>query len=125
MNETEKVELAKAYVALSNAHRLSLILPMFAGDATYLSSSLGKYSGRTAIGEMMGGFFSRFPDVHWSVEAYRYTEKGAVEFGFVMTATEAENGNRIERKGLEKMVIGDHGQISYLEVQVQDVTNEH
>ena len=42
-----------------------------------------------------------------------------------MTATEAETGNRIERKGLEKIVIDDLGQISYLEVQAQDVTNEH
>ena len=94
MNETEKVELAKAYVALSNAHRLSLILPMFAEGATYYSSAVGKFTGITAISDMMGGFFSRFPDVHWSVEAYRYTENGAVEFGFVMTATEAETGNR-------------------------------
>jgi hypothetical protein len=125
VNETEKVELAKAYVALSNAHRLGLILPMFAEGATYHSSAVGEFTGRAAIGEMRGGFFSRFPDVRWSVEAYRYTENGAVEFGFVMTATEAETGNRIERKGMEKIVIGDHGQISYLEVRAQDVTNEH
>jgi hypothetical protein len=77
-----------------------------------------------AISEHAPLFWRAFPDVHWSVEAYRYTENGAVEFGFVMTATEAETGNRIERKGLEKMVI-DNGQISSLEVQAQDVTNEH
>ena len=47
-----------------------------------------------AISEHVTLFWRAFPDAHWSVEAYRYTENGAVEFGFVMTATEAETGNR-------------------------------
>jgi hypothetical protein len=30
MTDTELIELAKAYVALSNSHRINLITPMFA-----------------------------------------------------------------------------------------------
>ena len=117
MNESEKIELAKAYVALSNAHRLEFILHMFADKAVYRSSYVGEFKGRNAIGEMMADFFSRFPDVRWSVQEYRYTGKGIVGFEFVMTATEASTGNQIERQGLEEIEFTDEGLISRLNVK--------
>jgi hypothetical protein len=57
MTEIEATELAHAYVALSNAHRVDLIGPMFADDAVYYSSAVGGYlfarlhqSGKAAPG---------------------------------------------------------------------------
>ena len=117
MNESEQIELAKAYVALSNAHRLDYILPMFADEAIYHSSYVGEFKGRNAIGEMMADFFSRFPDVRWSVQEYRHTGIGVVGFEFVMTATEALTGNRIERQGPEEIEFSDDGSINRLEVK--------
>ena len=119
MNESEQIELAKAYVALSNAHRLEFILPMFADKAVYHSSYVGEFKGRSAIGEMMADFFSRFPDVHWNVLEYRCSREKVVGFEFVMTATESRTGDRLERQGLEEIEFTDEGLISRLEVKTQ------
>jgi len=116
VTEVEEIELAKAYVALSNAHRLVLIVPMFVDQAVYYSSYVGEFRGRIAIEEMMADFFSRFPDVHWKVPEYRRVAKGVVEFPFLMSATELQSGNRIEREGLERVEYSDNNLISRLEV---------
>ena len=55
MTETETIELARAYVALSNSHRPELIAPLFSDDAIYSSSAVGEFHGPLAIGEMMRG----------------------------------------------------------------------
>jgi hypothetical protein len=119
MNESEQIESAKAYVALSNAHRLEFILPMFADGATYHSPHVGEFIGRNAIGEMMADFFSRFPDVRWNALEYRCTEKGVVRFKFEMFATEALTGKSVERRGTERIEFTDEGHISRLEVKSQ------
>ncbi len=49
MNDLEQIDLAKAYVALSNAHRLEFIVPMFAHGGMYRSSNVGEFKGRKAI----------------------------------------------------------------------------
>jgi len=116
MNPLEQIELAKAYVALSNAHAIRFILPMFTDSANYQSSSVGEFAGRKAIGEMMAGFFERFADVHWDVGSYRHVENNLVEFKFIMTATEAQSGDRIERRGLEQIEFSDDGFISRISV---------
>jgi hypothetical protein len=117
MNPFERTELAKAYVALSNAHQLSLILPMFTEQSIYHSVHTGEFKGRDAIGKMMGDFFSRYPDVCWRVPEYRSAGSSAMEFEFVMTATEALTGKRLERKGTEQIEFSDEGFIVYLEVR--------
>ena len=66
---------------------------------------------------MMAGFFSRFPDVHWNVTEFRCTEKGVVCFEFVLTATEAETAEPVERMGFEQIEFTDDGQIHHLEVK--------
>jgi hypothetical protein len=117
MNHIERMEFAKAYVALSNAHRLSLILPMFAENAVYHSPHVGEFNGRKAIGEMMADFFRRFPDVFWNVSEYLDAGRETVEFDFLMTATEALTGNLIERSGIERIEFTDDGLIVHLEVR--------
>lgn len=109
MNSTERIELAKAYVALSNAHRLDLVLPMFAAEATYRSTYIGEFAGKPAIGRMMAEFFTRFPDVYWEVEAYRGLGANAVEFAFIMTATEAATGQAVRRQAVETLEFTDPG----------------
>jgi hypothetical protein len=117
MNDLERIDLAKAYVALSNAHRSELIVPMFAHGGMYRSSNVGEFEGGKAIGEMMRDFFSRFLDVRWNVLEYRCAGEGAVEFEFAMTATEMATGKSIERKGVETIVFTDEGLVSSLEVK--------
>lgn len=117
MTEVEEIELAKAYVAMSNAHRLALIAPMFVEQAVYSSSNVGEFTGRSAIKKMMADFFSRFPDVYWKVPEYRRVAKGVVEFPFAMTAAESSSGNSIEREGLERIEINGDGLICRLEVK--------
>ena len=69
MTEIESIELARAYVALSNAHRVDLILPLFHAEAVYLSSAIGEFIGAQAIGTMMRGFFNSYPDVYWTTDS--------------------------------------------------------
>lgn len=116
IDPTEQAALARAYVALSNAHRVDLILPMFADTVVYVSANVGRFEGGEAIGDMMTGFFSRFPDVGWDVREYRCVEDGAIEFDFVMTATDAETAEAIERKGRETIAFTNDGFISRIEV---------
>lgn len=117
MKESENIDMAKAYVALSNAHRIELIVPMFVDNATYQSSSVGKFEGRGAIREMMENFFARFPDVRWAVPEYRCIGERAVEFEFIMTSTELSTGDSIESKGVERIEFTDSGHISRVEVE--------
>jgi SnoaL-like domain len=117
VNEREKIELAKAYVALSNAHKLEFVVPMFAVNAIYQSPNIGVFNGRGAIGGMMTSFFSRFPDVFWEARDYRCTNNGDVRFDFQMTAREAGTGEEIRRAGVEEMEFTSEGLIVRLEVR--------
>ena len=56
MNDLERIDLAKAYVALSNAHRSELIVPMFAHGGMYRSSNVGK----DIVGGVLGATIYRF-----------------------------------------------------------------
>ena len=123
MNAKELIGLAKTYVNLSNRHQLKLIEPMFMGDAIYQSAFFGEYKGRIAIHEMMVSFFARFSDAHWDVTEYRETNDQGVEFEFVMTATDAASGERVERHGLERIYFASDGLISRITVSKPDEDN--
>ena len=116
VSESEKIELTKAYVALSNAHRVELILSMFADEASYHSPHVGLFEGKSAIGDMMAEFFSHFPDVYWHAGDYQGTESGSIRFKFVMVATESGTGRRVQRSGAEEVEFSDDGRIRRLEV---------
>jgi hypothetical protein len=116
MSPAEQIALARAYVALSNAHRVDLILPMFADAVTYHSVNVGRFEGGDAIGSMMADFFARLPDVAWDVREYRCVGDGTVDFDFRMTATDADTGDSIERTGLETIAFTSEGYISRIEV---------
>ena len=115
MTETEAIELARAYVALSNAHHTGLIVNLFSEDAVYCSTAVGEFHGRTAIGDMMRGFFTRYPDVFWSCDNFLY-KANEVSFDFELRAQDAESGDRLQRGGVERIVFGDTGLIKRLEV---------
>ena len=119
VSEREKIELAKAYVALSNAHKLEFVGPMFAVDAIYQSPNVGVFNGRGAIGDMMTSFFSRFPDVYWEARDYRCTNDGDVRFDFQMTARKAGTGEEIRRAGVEEIKFTNEGLIVRVEVRNQ------
>jgi len=115
-NEIERVELAKAYVALSNSHRLDLIISMFADDARYQSSNVGSFAGTGAIRNMMGGFFDRYPDVFWDAHNFSHIDARTIEFKFLMTATDKQTYQRIERSGEEEIEFNEAGLITRLKV---------
>lgn len=116
MTEIEIIELAKAYVALSNAHRVESIQPMFSPTAVYTSSAVGEFIGPEAIGNMMQGFFIRYPDAFWLAENYR-CDGNRVTFDFGLRATETSSDNHLQRQGLERIEFDEFGLIKKLEVK--------
>ena len=118
MSSLDHVDLARRYVELSNAHDLDRVFPMFDNSASYHSSQYGKFTGKQSIKEMMQEFFSGYPDVHWTVGAYTLETDESVSFFFLMHATRAETGDRIERQGKERICFGKDGLITHIEVDV-------
>ncbi|MGI9316720.1 MAG: nuclear transport factor 2 family protein [bacterium] len=112
----ERIELAKAYVALSNSHQLGLIIGLFANDAQYSSSNVGSYSGPGAIQKMMSQFFNQYPDVFWHTDEFKHSGHNCVQFRFELTATNKATGQRIERVGNEEIEFNSDGLIARLEV---------
>lgn len=110
-------ELARKYVEHSNAHDLVEIQKMFLDNASYESVYTGKFEGWESIADMMKGFFERIPDVEWEVENFADVEENVVEFAFVMRGTDRENGQRIERQGVERIRFTDSGRICYIDIR--------
>ena len=117
MGTDTHIDLAKDYVARSNAHDLSRILRMFHDTATYTSPHVGQFSSREEIGEMMKEFFGAYPDVAWEAVGYYKISDAIVEFEFLMRATEAATGDRIERDGIERIEFTDSGLISHIAIR--------
>ncbi|MDH3633562.1 MAG: nuclear transport factor 2 family protein [Gammaproteobacteria bacterium] len=116
MTEIEAIELSRAYVALSNAHRVELILPLFSDAAVYTSSALGEFAGPSAIGKMMQEFFNIYPDAFWLAENFR-CDSNRVTFDFSLQANAAISGEHLQRQGIERIEFDDQGLISKLEVK--------
>lgn len=114
MTDKELIELARAYVALSNAHRVNLILSMFAAGARYSSTATGEFRGRAAIGDMMHGFFGRYPDVNWQAREFS-CDNHRVSFKFEMHAN-GTDGTELERHGDEHIEFTAEGSIKKIEV---------
>ncbi len=118
MDRQQVADLARLYVERSNRHVLDEVLPMFDPEATYRSSQFGLFEGLDQIRDMMTGFFNSFPDVHWTVDAYRADSADTVSFAFAMRATNAETGQPVERRGLETITFTEEGLIRHIEVEV-------
>ncbi len=118
MDGRKAADLAKLYVERSNRHLLDEVFPMFDPEATYRSSQFGLFEGLDQIREMMAGFFATFPDVHWTVDAYRADSDDTVSFEFTMKASNAETGQPVERRGLETISFTENGLIRHIEVEV-------
>lgn len=116
MTAPEAIALAKAYVALSNAHRCDLIRPLFAADAVYRSSAVGEFHGVDAIIDMMTGFFARYPDVSWQCSEYHHSAE-RVSFNFELNAQDTPDGTPLRRGGIERIGFDRDGLIKLLEVQ--------
>lgn len=115
MTANEAIELARAYVALSNAHRSDLIRAMFSAQAVYRSSAVGEHRGRDAIVAMMRDFFSRYADVNWQCTGYR-CRGNRVSFEFALTASDTPDGEPLRRSGVEHIDFDAEGLIAALEV---------
>ena len=113
MTETELTELAKAYIALSNSHRVDLILPMFAAGAVYSSSTAGDFRGRAAIGDVTHAYFDKHPDVHLQAKNFRCDDH-RVSFDFTLTA----DGGQLRHHGIEHLDFTADGSIKKVIVEV-------
>lgn len=116
LGDAERLQLARAYVALSCAHRVQFILPMLDEAAVYSSANVGEFTGREAIGAMMTDFFSRYPDVYWQVEEYRQVQGNTIEFEFEMIASAGQGGTGIRRRGREHIEFTPQGLITRIDV---------
>ena len=116
MTNDEQVEAARAYVALSNAHRLDWISPMLDESASYYSAFLGDFQGKSAILDMMTAFFSKIPDVNWHVNSYRNLNGSCVELEFVRTGKDIESDESVNVPGIERIFFSIEGLISRIEV---------
>lgn len=116
MTNDEQIEAARAYVALSNAHRLDWISPMFDESASYYSAFLGDFLGKAAILDMMTTFFSKIPDVSWYVNSYRSLNGCCVELEFVRTGTDPDSDESVNVPGIERIFFSNEGLISRIEV---------
>ena len=117
MTNQTLIARAKAYVEASNTHDLDRVDAMFTEDAEYHSTGVGSHAGRTSIRAMMDRFFAAYPDVRWAAESYRQTGDDGVAFDFVMTATPADGGDGIERRGVERLFFTADGLIRRIEVE--------
>ena len=118
MDRQQAADLAKRYVERSNSHELDDVFPLFDPEATYRSSQFGLFEGLDQIREMMTGFFTTFPDVHWTVDAYGQKTDDTASFEFTMRATHAETGQSVERWGRETIRFTEEGLIRHIEVEV-------
>ena len=112
MTDTELMELAKAYIALSNSHRVDLILHMFSTGALYSSTAIGEYHGRAAIGDVMHGYFAKHPDVHWRAKNFRCDDH-RISFDFTLTADDGQ----LRRHGIEHLDFTAEGSIKKVTVE--------
>ena len=118
MDRRKAADLARLYVERSNLHVLDDVFPMFDRKATYRSSQFGLFEGLDQIRDMMTGFFTTYPDVHWTVDAYRADSDDTASFEFTMRATHAETGQAVARRGLETISFTEEGLIRHVEVEV-------
>ncbi len=118
MDRRQAADLARLYVKRSNRHVLDEVFSLFDPAATYRSSQFGLFEGLDQIRDMMTGFFTTFPDVHWTVNDYRADSDDTVSFEFTMRASHAETGQPVERRGLETITLTKEGLIRHVEVEV-------
>lgn len=107
----DRLSMAQAYVAASNAHDVEAIAPMLQENCRYLSSGVGEHVGKAAILAMMKQFFAANPDVHWEVSAYGLDEEGQVVFDFTITYSGASG------QGVETIGFSEDGDIAFIKVE--------
>lgn len=116
MTHTELIELARAYIALFNSHRIDLVLSMFAAGANYASDAGSKYRGRAAIADMMHVFFTNNPDVYWQASNFRCDDH-RVSFDFTMNAGDGDDA--VRRRGVEHIDFTADGSIKRVTVELE------
>ena len=104
------IEVAKAYVAASNAHDLTTIEPMLSVDCEYQSSGVGHHAGRETIISMMTKFFSENPSVRWNAKNWRIEDSKTAVFDFQITLDSGASSGR------EWITINDGGLITLIKV---------
>ena len=104
------IEVAKVYVAASNAHDLSAIEPMLSLNCEYQSSGVGNHVGRETILSMMKKFFADNPTVRWDAENWNTEGGQTAVFDFQFTLDSGSSTGR------EWITIDGNGLITQIRV---------
>ena len=111
-----RISLAELYVLRSNDHDVDRIRPLMSESVSYRSSNVGEFRDREPVLSMMAGFFQSYPDVAWETSGYALTADRSVTFNFVLTATNAETGESLNRHGEERIDFDENDLIQHIEV---------
>ena len=117
MSTSFYISLAKKYVELSNKQELEQIFEMFAATASYTSESAGSANGLIDIISLIENFYREHPDVCWEVDEYEETTPRWVEFDFIRSQTNPENGGVERQRGREIIEFTKQGLIKRIKVQ--------
>ena len=118
MKSTELTELAKAFVALSNAHRMDLVMGLFAAGARYSATSGNEHRGRAAIGDMLNKLRADYPDIYWQSDNFRCDDH-RVSFDFTVRASATDDNPALERRGSEHIDYTADGAIKKIDVEIR------
>lgn len=110
MSSKSPIEIAKAYVAASNAHDVNTIEAMLSADCVYESSGVGNHSRRDTILEMMRGFFAANPGVLWDTRNWALDGADTAVFDFTITLASGAS------EGREWISVNSDGLISHIKV---------
>ncbi len=112
------VELVRLYHEALNRYDATVVAPMFAVDATYISPGVnGRIDGRDAIIRAFSAYFADHPDQHAVDDSIVPLGADAARSAWRLEATSRSSGTRVSRRGTETVHFNAAGLIVRVEVQ--------
>jgi hypothetical protein len=112
----QRINLARAYVALWNRHAVDELTALRDETVVYQSHLAGSLRGPEAIGSRFREFFRRYPDARWQVPVYRAANNGTVEFDYRVSVVDPASGEQVQRSGTERLSVNAAGRIDRIQV---------
>ncbi len=101
------LEIAKAYFDYSNQSNMVEIADLFSEHATYYSTQLGFFVGKSAIMDMQREFHGRYQSVRWTIEKIEEIKLNVVQIAFSFHGVLCD-GQQQKRQSSEHILISDH-----------------
>jgi ketosteroid isomerase-like protein len=111
------IEKVVAYTNALNRLDLDAVERMFAENAIYISSGMdGAYHGRSSIMAAFRAYFANHPDQVNFDKHLKRVGPNDVQSDWMLTATNAQTGKRISRKGIQVITFNEAGLIQVVQV---------